>query len=265
VDEDQLLLRFVGNLAGIAIAVLDSNGKILTWNAGARTLLGYGEEEIVGRDFSVLYSNAALLTRKSATALEDALQWGRHETEETLRRRDGSAFQARVLLQRLSTGQQKLAGFGLLITSTDGAPRRLEIVQPEPAQEAAVPLQEGARILVVDDNEGVLEEAVEMLTDLGYSVVSASNGAEALSVLDHDPNVDLLFTDVVMPGEVSGRALGVEAMQRRPGLKVLFASGYFEGALITKGQLETDVHFLPKPYRMRELAQKVTEVLGRSP
>ena len=119
-----------------------------------------------------------------------------------------------------------------------------------------------ARILVVDDNQGVLQEAVEQLTSLGYGVVSASSGTEALALLERDDGVDLLFTDVVMPGELAGRALAAKAMEMRPGLKVLFASGYFEGALVGKGQLETDVQFLAKPYRKKELAQKIEEVLS---
>lgn len=262
-NENLLVSRFIDDLTDFAVIMLDPQGRILTWNAGARTLLGYSGEEIVGRTFSELYSKAELLTAKSATALKDALQWGRHETMGLLSRKDGGTFQARVLVRPLLDDQQRLAGFGLLVTDIDGAARRPVMARPEGASQTVVPLHTSARILVVDDNTGVLEEAVEMLTDLGYGVLSASNGAEALAVLDRNPDVDLLFTDVVMPGEVAGRALGERAMELRPGLKVLFASGYFEGALVTKGQLETDVHFLAKPYRMRELAQKIEDVLSR--
>ncbi len=106
-----------------------------------------------------------------------------------------------------------------------------------------------AKILVVDDNHRVLEIATEQLTGLGYRVTAASSGVEALEMLRHDGQVDLLFTDVVMPGEMAGRALAAKAMEMRPRLKVLFASGYFEGALVGGGQLDADVHFLPKPYR----------------
>jgi two-component SAPR family response regulator len=81
-------------------------------------------------------------------------------------------------------------------------------------------------------------------------------------MLRSDDQVDLLFTDVVMPGELAGRALAAKAMELRPGLKVLFSSGYFEGALVGKGELETNVQFLPKPYRKQELAQKIEEVLS---
>jgi CheY-like chemotaxis protein len=118
-----------------------------------------------------------------------------------------------------------------------------------------------AGILVVDDNERVLEEAVTHLAGLGYRVVSASNGEEALALLERDDGLDLLLTDVVMPGDLAGRALAARALEMRPGLKVLFVSGYLGSALVGKGELETDVQFLPKPYRMKELAQKVKEVL----
>jgi PAS domain S-box-containing protein len=262
-NESLLVSRFVDDLTDFAIVMLDPRGRILTWNAGARALMGYSSDEIVGRTFSDLYSRAELLTAKSTAALQDALQWGRHETTGLLARKDGGTFQARVLVRPLSDDQQGLAGFGLLVTDADAAARRPVMVRADLPSETVVPLHTSARILVVDDNRGVLEEAVEMLTDLGYGVLSASNGAEALAMLDRNPDVDLLFTDVVMPGEVAGRALGERAMQLRPGIKVLFASGYFEGALVTKGQLETDVHFLAKPYRMRELAQKIEDVLSK--
>jgi CheY-like chemotaxis protein len=119
-----------------------------------------------------------------------------------------------------------------------------------------------ARVLVVDDNAGVLREAVEMLTGLGYQALSASNAEEALALLERDDSVDLLFTDVVMPGELTGRALATKAREIRPDLKVLFVSGYFVGRLVDKGQLGTDAQFLAKPYRMKELARKIEDVLN---
>lgn len=122
-------------------------------------------------------------------------------------------------------------------------------------------LRAAAKILVVDDNVAIVEDASEMLAGLGYGVVSASSGAEALTVLERHDDVDLLFTDVVMPGEIAGRALADKALRLRPGLKVLFTSGYFEGALVSKGELETDVQFIVKPYRMKDLALKIDELL----
>jgi CheY-like chemotaxis protein len=123
-------------------------------------------------------------------------------------------------------------------------------------------LRGDARILVVDDNHGVLREATELLTSLGYRVISASTGADALALLERDDGFDLLFTDVVMPGELAGRELAAKAVEMRPSLKVLFVSGYFEGSLVEKEQLESDVQFLAKPYRKKQLAQKIEEVLS---
>jgi len=150
----------------------------------------------------------------------------------------------------------------MLAYAVDGAAKLVSAATDEPEVVAAERLRRAAKILVVDDNSGVLEEAVEQLTRLGYDVVPASSGAEALALLEQHDDVELLFTDVVMPGEVAGRALAEKATELRPTLKVLFASGYFEGALVSKGELETDVQFLAKPYRMRELAQKIDEVLN---
>jgi CheY-like chemotaxis protein len=119
-----------------------------------------------------------------------------------------------------------------------------------------------ARILVVDDDKGVLAQTVEMLSSLGYWAIPAASGAEALTLLERHQDVDLLFTDVVMPGEVTARALAARALKMRPDLKVLFVSGYFEGTLVDSERLGSDVQFLAKPYRKKELAQKIKSVLS---
>jgi PAS domain S-box-containing protein len=261
-NERELLQDFVDDLTDYAIVILDVHGRVLTWNAGARGLLGYAADEIVGRAFSDLHTTSDNLLGKAPAALKDALQWGRHDATGRLVRKDGSRIQARVILRPLSDSRQRLAGFGMLAYAVDGAAKLVSAATDEPEVVAAERLRRAAKILVVDDNSGVLEEAVEQLTRLGYDVVPASSGAEALALLEQHDDVELLFTDVVMPGEVAGRALAEKATELRPTLKVLFASGYFEGALVSKGELETDVQFLAKPYRMRELAQKIDEVLN---
>jgi PAS domain S-box-containing protein len=261
-SDRELLNRFVDDLTDYAIIMLDVHGRVLTWNAGARSLLGYTSEEITGRPYSDLQTKSDNLLGKADTALKDALQWGRHDATSRLVSKDGTRVTARVIVRPLSDSWQRLAGFGLLAYDLDGGGAKMvRTTRAESESGDVVTLRRGAKILVVDDNSGVLEEAVEQLTRLGYEVVPASSGAEALAVLERTGDFDLLFTDVVMPGEIAGRALATKAMEMRPGLKVLFASGYFEGALVSKGELETDVQFLSKPYRMKELAQKIEEVL----
>lgn len=250
-----LMLRFVEGLSDHAMAVLDIHGKVLAWNTGARLLFGYEADEIVGRGLSMVHTKADYLLGKVDAALNDALQWGRHESTADLVRKDGSAVQVHLVLRPLLDNGQRLLGFGMIASDAGSGGK-------EAASEAEAAVSYGARILVVDDNPGVLEEAVEQLERLGYGVVSAASGSEALAVLERGEAVDLLFTDVVMPGEIAGRALAEKAVQLRPGLKVLFASGYFEGALVSKGALETDVEFIAKPYRMKALAEKVEEILG---
>ena len=93
------------------------------------------------------------------------------------------------------------------------------------------------RILVVDDDEGVRELAVSVLENLGYLVVSAKDGTEALSILDKEGPVDLLFTDIVMPGSLSGYALARRAKAMCPEIKVLYTTGYSASVLDEVGVL----------------------------
>ncbi|MGE5151644.1 MAG: PAS domain S-box protein [Rhodospirillaceae bacterium] len=257
-DDDDLVHRFVDDLTDYAVVVVDSIGKILTWNAGARALLGYAAEETVGRNFAELFARLDPSTAESNTSISDAVQWGRHETNRALVRADGTRFQANIVLRPISDASNKVVGFGLIAHDIDRSRRIAAAVPGPPAAAAAA--RRNAKILVVDDNQGVLGIAVDQLTSLGYRVIAASNGVDALEMLRNDDQVDLLFTDVVMPGELAGRALAAKAMELRPGLKILFSSGYFEGALVGKGELETNVQFLPKPYRKLELARKTGEV-----
>ena len=260
-DDDDLVHLFVDDLTDYAVVVVDSIGKILTWNAGARALLGYSAEETVGRNFVEFFARLDPSTAESNVSISDSVQWGRHETNRALVRRDGTRFQANIVLRPISDATKKVVGFGLIAHDIDRS-RRIAAAVPAPPTAAAPAARPKAKILVVDDNQGVLGIAVDQLTSLGYRVIAASNGADALEMLRQDDQVDLLFTDVVMPGELAGRALAAKAMELRPSLKVLFSSGYFEGALVGKGELDTNVQFLPKPYRKQELAQKVEEVLS---
>jgi CheY-like chemotaxis protein len=103
--------------------------------------------------------------------------------------------------------------------------------------------------------------AVEILGGLGYRVLQAAEGAAALDLLDREPAIDLLFTDVVMPGGVNGRQLADEAVRRRPGLRVLFTTGYTRNAIVHHGRLDPGVQMIGKPFSFDELGAKIRELL----
>ena len=110
----------------------------------------------------------------------------------------------------------------------------------------------------MEDDDALRAYSVEILSELGYEVVEAKNGAVALEVLGRS-EIDLLFTDVVLP---DGRQLADEVMRRRPGLKVLFTTGYTRNAIV-HGQLDAGVQMIGKPFSFRELGAMVRELLDR--
>jgi CheY-like chemotaxis protein len=117
-------------------------------------------------------------------------------------------------------------------------------------------------VLVVEDDTMVRQYVVTQVRSLGYVTLEAANAVEALAVLDKHPTIDLLFTDVIMPGAMNGRQLTDTATQRRPGLKTLFTSGYTENAILHHGRLDPGVHLLAKPYRKPELARMIRVALS---
>jgi CheY-like chemotaxis protein len=131
------------------------------------------------------------------------------------------------------------------------------------AEAAATPPAQGNKesILLVEDEAGVMAIAREFLSDLGYEVHEARNGVEALAILASDQPIDLLFTDVVLPDGMNGAEVARAAEKLRPGLKVLYASGYTQEALVHQGRLDASVTLLPKPYRKRDLAEAIRSVL----
>ena len=129
---------------------------------------------------------------------------------------------------------------------------------PAPATEDLVG---GETILVVEDDDAVRNLVVAQLESLGYHVIEAANGRAAQEILRLGVPIDLLFTDVVMPGGITGRKLAEDAAQERPGLRTLFTSGYTENSIVHQGRLDPGVNLLSKPYKKRDLAQKVREVL----
>jgi CheY-like chemotaxis protein len=116
-------------------------------------------------------------------------------------------------------------------------------------------------VLVVEDDESVLANAIEALKELGYKVIASANGARALEELARHRDVALLFTDVVMP-DMSGRQLADRALATRPDLKVLYTTGYTRNAIVHHGVLDSGTQFLQKPYTLEDLARKLKSVLN---
>jgi PAS domain S-box-containing protein len=143
-------------------------------------------------------------------------------------------------------------------------PRLYEVTnaaKPEARKDAVLPSGREV-VLLVEDDEHVLSLTETMLSDLGYGVLQARNGSEALDRLAAHPDIALLFTDVVMPG-MNGRELAEEALRRRPDLKVLFTSGYTRNAVVHNGVLDPTMNLLQKPASLAQLAAKVRAVLDQ--
>ncbi len=133
------------------------------------------------------------------------------------------------------------------------------------APEAAIaPAIQGGHetILVVEDDKLVRDYVLTQLRSLGYVTLDAANGAEALAIIAAGNQFDLLFTDVIMPGAMNGRQLATEVQKSKPGLKVLFTSGYTENAIIHHGRLDTGVLLLAKPYRKSDMAGMIRKALA---
>jgi len=248
VVHEDLLQLFMASLPA-AVTLLDVDGKVRTWSPGARDITGYAADEIEGRNFSCLYTHDDVAAGKPAMALSCAVAQGRHEETSQRVRKDGTEVKVQSMLRPLLNSNKELVGFSSLMR---------DVTVP------VLPTPEGARILVVDDDAQVLEGVALQLTSLGYRPVVASNGREALEVLAREPHIDLLLTDVVMPGGMGGREVAEEARLMQPNLKVLYTSGYFEGALLRNGKIDANAQLLTKPYRKKKLAEKVLEALRSS-
>jgi signal transduction histidine kinase/CheY-like chemotaxis protein len=134
--------------------------------------------------------------------------------------------------------------------------------QTEAAAPAAAPLLRGwETIMVVEDDSLVRNFVAAQLQSLGYKTVAAADARAALVIIDNGQPFDLLFTDVIMPGGMTGRQLADETAKRRPGIKVLYTSGYTDNAIVHHGRLDKGVLLLTKPYRKSQLAKMVRRAL----
>jgi signal transduction histidine kinase/CheY-like chemotaxis protein len=123
------------------------------------------------------------------------------------------------------------------------------------------PVGEGEVVLVIDDEPTIRMLIAEVLADAGYSTIEASDGPAGLRVLQSTTKIDLLITDVGLPGGMNGRQVADAGRNLRPNLKVLFITGYAENAVVGNGQLERGMHVIAKPFEMEHLARKIRELI----
>jgi signal transduction histidine kinase/ActR/RegA family two-component response regulator len=170
----------------------------------------------------------------------------------------------------MTYGFVKQSGGHIEIESTLGAGANVIILLPRTVESAApkktgpVASIEGGNetVLVVDDEKEIQENVAAILGELGYHVITASSADEAATLLDRAGKIDLLFTDVIMPGAISCNELAAMARVRHPGIRVLFTSGYTENAVTNNGKLDEGVTLLNKPYAREELAGAVRKLLS---
>jgi PAS domain S-box-containing protein len=168
-------------------------------------------------------------------------------------------------------GFAKQTGGTVAIESEAGRGTVMRLFLPRSAGEAAVrtgpvaapaPARGHETILVVEDDPLVQGYVIAQLGSLGYRTLTASDGATALALVDQGASFDLLFTDIIMPGGMNGRELAEAVRLRRPGVRVLYTSGYTDNTIVHEGHLDPGVALLPKPYRKADLSQKIREMLA---
>jgi len=167
-------------------------------------------------------------------------------------------------------GFARQSGGHALIESSIGEGAAITILLPrssqrleealETAQASAKRAASGETVLIVDDEATLRMLISETLDDLGYAVIEASNGEAALRLIDSNTGIDLLVTDIGMPGALSGVQLAEAAHKSQPDLEILFVTGYAEGRV----HLKPRMHLLNKPFTMEQFAQKVTAIMSAS-
>ncbi|MGU3494576.1 response regulator [Xanthobacteraceae bacterium A53D] len=171
-------------------------------------------------------------------------------------------------------GFVKQSGGHIKIYSQPGEGTTVRLYLPRSTREEDVlvdveagPVSGGSEtILVAEDDAAVRDTVVGLLTDLGYRVLKAKDAASAFTIIESGMPIDLLFTDVVMPGPLKSTELARKARERLPGLAVLFTSGYAENAIVHSGRLDEGVELLSKPYTREALARRLRQVLdGAAP
>ena len=163
------------------------------------------------------------------------------------------------------------SGGHLLIDSFPGSGTTVQVYLPrthaEPVAAQPAPAldrttrTDGETVLIVEDDPAVRGAVTEAVATLGYKPIAAETAADGLALIEQGNAPDLLFTDVILPGEMSARDMAGQARALLPGLAVIFTSGYTADAIGHHGEMDADVHFLPKPWRIEELAQHLRAAL----
>lgn len=169
-------------------------------------------------------------------------------------------------------GFVKQSGGHINIYSEEGSGTTVRIYLPRSMQAEDVLTEETAgdiaggseTVLVVEDDDAVRDITVAMLAELGYTVLKARDADSGLAIIESGVPIDLLFTDVVMPGRLKSSELARKAKERRPDIEVLFTSGYTENSIVHGGRLDPGVHLLSKPYGRETLARKIRMLLDRA-
>ena len=171
-------------------------------------------------------------------------------------------------------GFVRQSGGQIVIDSTLGVGTTAKLFLPKAqAEESAEPHAPDARrqtagretILVVEDDPRLRKTAVNILRGGGYQVIEAGDANEALHLLDETPQLDLLFSDMVLPGGMSGSYLARAVLERRPDMRILFASGYAADSELSEALPGRVIEMLAKPYRQSDLMQKIRQILDRPP
>ena len=200
-------------------------------------------------------------------------------TPEVIARAFDPFFTTKPIGQGTGLGLSMIYGFArqsggqVRIASEPGQGTRVSLYLPRHRGEADEPeapaettgvarAGNGGTVLVVDDEPTVRMLVAEVLGDMGCSAIEAEDGAAGLRVLQSDRRIDLLVTDVGLPGGMNGRQLADAARVSRPALQVLFITGYAENAILSDGHLEPDMHVLTKPFAMEELASRIRELIA---
>ncbi|MGB9109583.1 MAG: MASE4 domain-containing protein [Telluria sp.] len=290
-DMDELLKRAVGERVAIDLSIAPGSWNVKVdqqqlENVILNLALNASDAMRDGGTLSIKVSNAVLSAAENAR-----LQLGAREHVCIAFIDNGSGMSAEVrerafepffstkgvgkgtgLGLSMAYGFIKQSGGHIEIDSEFGRGTTITILLPRTVEHAvektlqqAVPAAGGSEtILVVDDEIDIQENVAAILTTLGYRVLRASSADEASIVLRQQQRIDLLFTDVIMPGTMNSPQLAALARQLHPGVQVLFTSGYSEDAVIKDGKLQEGVKLLNKPYSSEELASAIRGSLNQS-